>query len=82
MFVFQVFDNYAVTVMIGGEPYTLGLFDTAGNYGFLNCLFFHFTMPLKGGNIDVYNVQLSVEGEVYTVVEIYREVKRRGIYCI
>uniref|UniRef100_A0A8C6TR59 Cell division cycle 42, like n=1 Tax=Neogobius melanostomus TaxID=47308 RepID=A0A8C6TR59_9GOBI len=23
-----VFDNYAVTVMIGGEPYTLGLFDT------------------------------------------------------
>ena len=29
---FQVFDNYAVTVMIGGEPYTLGLFDTAGKY--------------------------------------------------
>ncbi|XP_033227903.1 cdc42 homolog isoform X2 [Belonocnema kinseyi] len=24
-----VFDNYAVTVMIGGDPYTLGLFDTA-----------------------------------------------------
>lgn len=31
LFVLQVFDNYAVTVMIGGEPYTLGLFDTAGN---------------------------------------------------
>lgn len=30
LFVPQVFDNYAVTVMIGGEPYTLGLFDTAG----------------------------------------------------
>lgn len=29
-----VFDNYAVTVMIGGEPYTLGLFDTAGNCQF------------------------------------------------
>jgi len=29
-FLFKVFDNYAVTVMIGGEPYTLGLFDTAG----------------------------------------------------
>jgi len=28
----QVFDNYAVTVMIGEEPYTLGLFDTAGEY--------------------------------------------------
>ena len=26
----QVFDNYAVTVMIGDDPYTLGLFDTAG----------------------------------------------------
>jgi len=25
-----VFDNYAVNVMIGGEQYTLGLFDTAG----------------------------------------------------
>jgi len=25
-----VFDNYAVTVMIGDTPYTLGLFDTAG----------------------------------------------------
>lgn len=33
----KVFDNYAVTVMIGGEPYTLGLFDTAGNTnGFKN----------------------------------------------
>lgn len=30
IFVYQVFDNYAVTVMIGGEPFTLGLFDTAG----------------------------------------------------
>ena len=30
LLILQVFDNYAVTVMIGGEPYTLGLFDTAG----------------------------------------------------
>lgn len=29
-----VFDNYAVTVMIGGDPYTLGLFDTAGKNKF------------------------------------------------
>ena len=29
----QVFDNYAVTVMIGDDPYTLGLFDTAGASG-------------------------------------------------
>lgn len=27
-----VFDNYAVTVMIGGEPYTLGLFDTGKSH--------------------------------------------------
>lgn len=34
-----VFDNYAVTVMIGGEPYTLGLFDTAGNFLTLQILY-------------------------------------------
>ena len=28
----QVFDNYSVTVMIGDDPYTLGLFDTASEY--------------------------------------------------
>ncbi|KAE9386176.1 hypothetical protein BT96DRAFT_949302 [Gymnopus androsaceus JB14] len=27
---YRFFDNYAVTVMIGEDPYTLGLFDTAG----------------------------------------------------
>jgi hypothetical protein len=32
----QVFDNYAVTVMIGNDPYTLGLFDTAGELPFLS----------------------------------------------
>ena len=31
----QVFDNYAVTVMIGDDPYTLGLFDTAGECAFI-----------------------------------------------
>lgn len=31
----QVFDNYAVTVMIGDDPYTLGLFDTAGECPFI-----------------------------------------------
>lgn len=35
-----VFDNYAVTVMIGGDPYTLGLFDTAGIIIFLFCFIF------------------------------------------
>jgi len=30
VFVPQVFDNYAVTVMIGGDPYTLSLFDISG----------------------------------------------------
>lgn len=32
-----MFDNYAVTVMIGGEPYTLGLFDTAGKLAWILC---------------------------------------------
>lgn len=36
----QVFDNYAVTVMIGGEPYTLGLFDTAGIIKTMSCFVF------------------------------------------
>lgn len=36
-----VFDNYAVTVMIGGEPYTLGLFDTAGKYSNIPILIFN-----------------------------------------
>lgn len=35
----KVFDNYAVTVMIGGEPYTLGLFDTAGNMNIFENVF-------------------------------------------
>ena len=30
-----VFDNYSVTVMISGEPYTLALFDTAGQSGMI-----------------------------------------------
>ena len=38
----QVFDNYAVTVMIGGEPYTLGLFDTAGK---MQCRFSAVVLP-------------------------------------
>uniref|UniRef100_A0A8D2GNY9 Cell division control protein 42 homolog n=1 Tax=Urocitellus parryii TaxID=9999 RepID=A0A8D2GNY9_UROPR len=49
-----VFDNYAVTVMIGGEPYTLGLFDTAGqkNYDRLR--------PLSYPQTDVFLVCFSV----------------------
>ena len=34
----KVFDNYAVTVMIGDDPYTLGLFDTAGAPTFSSAL--------------------------------------------
>ena len=31
-----VFDNYAVTVVAAGIPYTLGLFDTAGQVSSFN----------------------------------------------
>lgn len=43
----QVFDNYAVTVMIGGEPYTLGLFDTAGMFHSFNLIAF----PIELGTV-------------------------------
>lgn len=33
----KVFDNYAVSVMIGSDPYTLELLDTAG--ASINCAF-------------------------------------------
>eukprot|EP00729_Bicosta_minor_P013660 gene13660-15005_t len=49
-----VFDNHAVTVMIGGDPYTLGLFDTSGqeNYDRLR--------PLSYPQTDVFLVCFSV----------------------
>jgi cell division control protein 42 len=49
-----VFDNYAVTVMIGGEPYTLGLFDTAGQEDFDRL------RPLSYPQTDVFLVCFSV----------------------
>lgn len=53
-FAFQVFDNYAVTVMIGGEPYTLGLFDTAGQEDYDRL------RPLSYPQTDVFLVCFSV----------------------
>jgi len=49
-----VFDNYSVTVMISGEPYTLALFDTAGQSGFELMRTFSYT------NTDVFLVCFSV----------------------
>ena len=49
----QVFDNYAVTVMIGGEPYTLGLFDTAGQEDYDRL------RPLSYPHTDVFLVCFS-----------------------
>lgn len=54
LFSFQVFDNYAVTVMIGGEPYTLGLFDTAGQEDYDRL------RPLSYPQTDVFLVCFSV----------------------
>eukprot|EP00064_Thunnus_orientalis_P016872 superscaffoldBa00003439_g16944 len=50
----EVFDNYAVTVMIGGEPYTLGLFDTAGQEDYDRL------RPLSYPQTDVFLVCFSV----------------------
>lgn len=49
-----VFDNYAVTVMIGGDPYTLGLFDTAGQEDYDRL------RPLSYPQTDVFLVCFSV----------------------
>lgn len=49
-----VFDNYAVTVMIGGEPYTLGLFDTAGQEDYDRL------RPLSYPSTDVFLVCFSI----------------------
>eukprot|EP01134_Creolimax_fragrantissima_P008302 CFRG8302T1 len=49
-----VFDNYAVTVMIGGEPYTLGLFDTAGQEDYDRL------RPLSYPQTDIFLVCYSV----------------------
>jgi len=49
-----VFDNYAVTVMISGDPYTLGLFDTAGQEDYDRL------RPLSYPNTDVFLVCFSV----------------------
>ena len=50
----QVFDNYAVTVMIGEDPYTLGLFDTAGQEDYDRL------RPLSYPQTDVFLVCFSV----------------------
>uniref|UniRef100_A0A914X632 Cell division control protein 42 homolog n=1 Tax=Plectus sambesii TaxID=2011161 RepID=A0A914X632_9BILA len=49
-----IFDNYAVNVMIGGEPYTLGLFDTAGQEDYDRL------RPLSYPHTDVFLVCFSV----------------------
>ncbi|KAK8861750.1 cell division control protein 42 [Kwoniella newhampshirensis] len=49
-----VFDNYAVTVMIGDDPYTLGLFDTAGQEDYDRL------RPLSYPQTDVFLICFSV----------------------
>ncbi|CAF0734792.1 unnamed protein product [Rotaria sordida] len=49
-----VFDNYAVTITIDGKPYTLGLFDTAGQEDFDRL------RPLSYQMTDVFLVCFSV----------------------
>ena len=49
-----MFDNYAVTIMIGGEPYTLGLFDTAGQEDYDRL------RPLSYPQTDVFLICFSV----------------------
>ncbi|XP_044524913.1 cell division control protein 42 homolog [Gracilinanus agilis] len=50
----MAFENSAVTVMIGGEPYTLGLFDTAGQEDYDRL------QPLSYPQTDMFLVCFSV----------------------
>ena len=50
----DVFDNYYVTVMIGEEPYTLGLFDTSGQEDYDRL------RPLSYPQTDVFLVCSSI----------------------
>nr|CDS31180.1 ras gtpase [Hymenolepis microstoma] len=49
-----VFDNYAVTVMIGGDPMTLALFDTAGQEDYDRL------RPLSYPHTDVFLLCFSI----------------------
>ncbi|XP_056311430.1 ras-related C3 botulinum toxin substrate 1-like [Danio aesculapii] len=49
-----VFDNYAVTVMIDGDPLTLGLFDTASQEDYDRL------RPLSYSNTDVFLICFSL----------------------
>ena len=50
----QIFENYAATVMISEEPYTLNLFDTAGQTDFDKL------RPLSYPRTDIFIVCFSV----------------------
>eukprot|EP00116_Pleurobrachia_bachei_P010865 sb/3471127/ len=49
-----VFDNYSVTVVIGGDPYIVGLFDTAGQEDYDRL------RPLSYANTDVFLVCFNI----------------------
>ena len=64
-----MFDNYTVTVDIAGEPYTLGLFDTAGQEDY------DAIRPLSYAHTDVFLICFSVvsPSSLENVVEKVRD---------
>ena len=44
---YEIFQLFPVTVMIGGEPYTLGLFDTAGQEDYDRYIFYLTLLLIK-----------------------------------
>ncbi|CAF0825428.1 unnamed protein product [Brachionus calyciflorus] len=63
-----VFDNYAVTVRISGEAYTLGLFDTAGQEDYDRL------RPLSYPQTDVFLVSFSV-----VIPNSYENIKEKWV---
>ncbi|KAF8298236.1 hypothetical protein DL93DRAFT_2122601 [Clavulina sp. PMI_390] len=80
-FVPTLFDNYAVTVMIGDEPYTLGVFDTVAKEDYDRL------RPLSYPATDVFLLCFSVDSpeSFESVVEKwFPEVQhhRPGVICV
>ncbi|CAI7151017.1 CPS_collapsed_G0003510.mRNA.1.CDS.1 [Saccharomyces cerevisiae] len=70
-----VFDNYAVTVMIGDEPYTLGLFDTAGqeDYDRLRPLSYPSTDVFFGVPCLVVGTQIDLRDDKVIIEKLQRQ---------
>ena len=64
----KVFDNFAVTLMSGGEPYHVGLFDTSGHWEYdrYTCFSFYINILLLI-HLCTYKVYVYIEVSTNTL---------------